>query len=130
MVHQPDGWRWSSCREYYGRNTFPKNLLDGDYVLSMFSADSEIARKRFKEFNERINNDQCLDDQEYKNRLTDEEASLEIKKRLGSIEMAQVKSLPKIKRTEVLRKVKGIEGLSLRQAARIFGVSLSLVFKA
>ena len=130
MVHQPDEWRWSSCREYYGRSNFPKNLLDGDYVLSMFSADSELARKRFKEFNERINNDQCLDEGEYKNRLTDEEARLEIKKRLGTIEIAQVKSLPKVKRTEVLRKVKAIEGLSLRQAARIFGISLSLVFKA
>ncbi|MDF0728663.1 transposase [Cytobacillus sp. S13-E01] len=50
MVHQPDKWRWSSCCEYYGRSTFPKNLLDGDYVLSMFSADSEVARRRFKEF--------------------------------------------------------------------------------
>ena len=49
MVHQPDKWRWSSCCEYYGRSTFPKNLLDGDYVLSMFSADSEVARRRFKE---------------------------------------------------------------------------------
>ncbi len=130
MVHQPDQWRWSSCREYYGKNTFPKNLLDCEYVLSMFSDDSELARKRFKEFNERINNDHCLEDKEYKNRLTDEEARLEIKKRISPIEFAQVKSLPKIKRTEVLRKVKAIEGLSLRQAARIFGVSLNLVFKA
>ena len=48
-------------------------------------------------------------------RLTDEEARIEIKELLGAIEIAQVKSLPKLQRNEVLRKVKEIEGLSQRQ---------------
>ncbi|MBG9657905.1 hypothetical protein [Cytobacillus firmus] len=63
-------------------------------------------------------------------RLTDKEAAFEIKKLPGTIEITQVKSLPKEKRNEALRKVKEIDGLSLRQAARIFGVSLNLIFKA
>jgi putative transposase len=130
MVNQPNEWRWSSCRGYYGKSTYPKNLLDCDYVLRMFSADITVAIKKFKEFNERKNNDTCLEDRVARNRLTDDEARMEIKKLIGLIEIAQVKSLPKEKRNEVLRKVKGIDGLSLRQAARIFGVSLSLVFKA
>jgi putative transposase len=46
------------------------------------------------------------------------------------MEIAQVKSLPRAKRNEVLRKVKGIKGLSLRQVARILGVSLNLIFRA
>ena len=41
-----------------------------------------------------------------------------------------VKSLPKLRGNEVLRKEKGIDGLSWRQAARIFGVSANLIFKA
>lgn len=64
------------------------------------------------------------------NRLTDTEPRLEIKKLLGQMEFAQVKSSPKAQRNEVLQKVKGIDGLSMRQAGRIFFVSLSLVFKA
>ncbi|MCU1807108.1 hypothetical protein NVV31_17110 [Cytobacillus firmus] len=96
----------------------------------MFSDDNRVATKKFKEFNEARNNYKCLEEQVNRNRLTDTEARLEIKKLLGTMEIAQVKSLPKTKRNEVLQKVKGIEGLSLRQAARIFGVSLNLVFKA
>ena len=33
MVQQPDDWRWSSCREYYGKNISPKNSVDCHYVL-------------------------------------------------------------------------------------------------
>jgi putative transposase len=120
MVTQPDEWKWSSCREYYGKSNSPKNLLDGNFVLRMFSDDITVARSKFKEFNERKNNDTCLEDAVHQKRLNDEEARFEIKKLLGGIEIAQVKSLPKIERNEVLRKVKGIDGLSMRQASRIF----------
>jgi putative transposase len=130
MVTKPDEWKWSSCREYYGNSTFPKNLLNHDPVLRMFATNLTAARIKFKEFNERKNNDTCLEDTVYRKRLNDEEARFEIKKLLGDIEIAQVKSLPKIDRNEVLRKVKGIDGLSMRQASRIFGISLSLVFRA
>jgi putative transposase len=130
IIDRPDQWRWSSCPGYYGKNIYPKKMLDCDFILGMFSTDSVVAKERFKEFNERKNNDNCLDDRCKKRRLSDEEARLEIKKSLGPIKIAQVKSLPKSKRNEVLRKVKGIDGLSQRQAARILGVSPNLIFKA
>ncbi|PKR86440.1 transposase [Heyndrickxia camelliae] len=130
MVSKADEWRWSSCCGYYGKSSYPKNMLDSEYILRIFSADTAIALVGFKEFNERKNNDNCLDESVYKKRISDEEARVEIKKMLGEIEIAQVKSLPKVKRNEILRKVKEIDGLSLRQAARIFGVSLGLMFKA
>ena len=63
-------------------------------------------------------------------RLSDEEARLKIKELLGNMDIPQVKSLPKEDRKEVLRKIKGINGISMRQAARILGISLNLVFKA
>jgi putative transposase len=64
-----------------------------------------------------------------KRRLSDEEARLEIKELLGAIEIAQVKSLPRLKRNEVLQKSKISEGLSQRQAARVLGISPNLIFK-
>jgi putative transposase len=131
IANQADEWRWSSCPGYYGKNIYPKELLDCHYILKMFSVDIGIARERFKEFNERSNNDKCLDDNvNEKMRLSDEEARLQIRDLIGTMEIAQVKSLPRAKRNEVLRKVKGIKGLSLRQAARILGVSLNLIFRA
>lgn len=130
MVQSPDEWKWSSCCGYYGKDPASWKMLDCEIVLKMFSSDMATAIKKFREFNERKNNDICLEDTVHERRITDEEARLEIKKILGVIEIAQVKSLPKKERSELLRKVKGIKGVSLRQAARILGVSLSLIYKA
>ncbi|MGG0716220.1 transposase [Robertmurraya massiliosenegalensis] len=130
MVQAPDQWRWSSCCGYYRRDDSAKKMLDCKMVLRMFATDLAIAIEKFKEYNERKNNDTCLEDMVKERRLTDEEVRKEIKKILGAIEIAQVKSLPKEERSEVLRRVKGIKGVSLRQAARIFGVSLTLIYKA
>ncbi|MBB2482291.1 transposase [Bacillus sp. APMAM] len=130
IVNKVDEWRWSSCCGYYGKSHYYKNMLECDVVLRIYSADTAIAIERFKEFNERKNDDQCLDDRVNKRRLSDDEARLQIKQLIEPNEIAQIKSLPKEERNEVLRKVKGIEGVSLRQAARIFGVSVSLIFKA
>ena len=129
MINQVDGWRWSSCLGYYGKDSYPRKLLDHDFIFKKLSTDITIAKEQFKDFNERNNNDECLDGNE-RRRLTDEEARIEIKELLGEIEIAQVKSLPKLQRNDVLRKVKEIEGLSQRQAARILGVSLHLISKS
>jgi len=131
IVNRMVEWRWSSCREYYGKHVHLRNLLDADYIFRLISEDSTIAKERFKEFNERKSDDQCLDDRvNERKRLSDQEARQEIKQLLGTIEIAQVKSLSKVERNEVLRQVKLINGLSQRQAARILGVSPNLIFKA
>ncbi|MGM0877152.1 MAG: transposase [Bacillota bacterium] len=130
IVNRVDEWKWSSCHGYYGQSIYlSQYLLDCDFILSMFSADITTAKEKFKEFNERMNNDQCLDDNE-KRRLTDDEARQVNKELLGTIKIAQVKSLPRLQRNDVLREVKIIDGLSQRQAARILGVSPNLIFKA
>ena len=130
IVKRTDEWRWSSFTGYYGKNPHPRNLLDIDFILKKLSTDITNAKQLFQEFNERKNNDQYLEDKIGEKRLSDDEARLEIKELLGTIEIAQVKSLPRIKRNEVLRKVRCTNGLSLRQAARILGVSHNLIFKA
>lgn len=130
MVHHAGDWQWSSCQGYYGHELYPKNLLQCDTALALFAGDRVQAREQFKGFNERKNNDICMEAGPHEMRLSDEEAREEIKKTLGAVEMTEVKSLPKEKRQEALRRVKGIKGMSLRQAARILGISLTLVFKA
>ena len=131
IVNRFDEWRWSSCRFYYEKNTDSKKLLDSEFIFKMFSNDIKLAKERFKEFNESYNNDKCLDDSiNERRRLTDEEARLEIKKVLGAIEVAQVKSLARLQRNEVLQKIKEIDGLSQRQAARILGVSQNLISRS
>ncbi len=131
MVTHPNEWKWSSCLGYYGKSVFPTDLLECYDILRMFSPAQSIAQKKFKEFNERNNNDEFLEeDVEIRKRLTDDAARIEIKKQLGSYEIPQIKSLPMDQRNQILRKVKRIKGLSQRQAARILGISPNLLFKA
>ncbi|WP_247747097.1 transposase [Alkalihalobacillus sp. BA299] len=131
IIDRPDEWKWSSCLEYYGQNNYPVGLLDIDFILKRFSDDLTVAKVRFKEFNERKNKDACLEETgNDKRKVTDEEARVEIRKLLDGIEIAQVKSLPKQRRNEILQNVKKINGVSQRQAARILGVSPNLIFKA
>ncbi|WP_338778793.1 transposase [Metabacillus sp. FJAT-52054] len=131
IVPCPAEWKWSSCCGYYGQFVYPPDLLDPHFLLNMFSPDLLIARIRFKEFNERKNNDQCLEDHdESRKRLSDDEARAEIRKCLGNLEIPHIKSLPREQRNTVLKKVKTITGLSQRQAARILGISPNLIFKA
>lgn len=131
LVKRSEEWKWSSCGSYYGFTSYPKGLLDQDLVLGLFSKDKKMAKLEFRQFNVQKSNDSCLDDRELvKFRLSDDEARMVIIKEITGIEIAQVKSLSKKQRDEVLHKVKGIEKISQRQAARILGVSPSLIFKA
>ncbi len=132
MVVNIDDWKWSSARGYYGELVYPGTLLDSQYVLGQFSDDPFVAKNRFKEFNERNNEDECLEDFTYKRRLLDDEARIQISEMLivYGIDITKVKTLTQQERNEVFRKVKGIEGVSQRQAARIFGVSAALINKA
>jgi len=131
LVKRPAEWKWSSSSAYYEKETYPKDLLDCEFILSLLSENKKKAKKLFIEFNERESQDKCLEDTaEERLRLSDEEARMEISNKLQEINIAQVKGLPKKRRDEILRKIKTIDGLSQRQAARILGISPSLIFKA
>jgi putative transposase len=130
IVEFVDRWRWSSCSVYYGGKYYPGDLLDSEKVLKMVSEDLEMARAKFKEFNEENNEDECMDEGWKRRRLSDEQAREEVNQLLGGTTIPQVKSLSKSERDEILRKTKLIEGLSQRQAARILGVSACLIKKA
>ncbi|MCA1322435.1 transposase [Bacillus tianshenii] len=131
MVQSSAEWKWSSCRGYYGQESPYMKMLHIDYVLKLFSNDPVVAKHSYKEFNERKNNDQCLEEaEERKRRMNDHDARAAIKLVLGDIQIPQVKSLRRHHRLPLLRKIKRIEGISQRQAARILGISANLIFKA
>jgi REP element-mobilizing transposase RayT len=122
-------WKWSSCIGYYGGEVFPTGLLDSELILGMFSEDRERAITSFREFNEADNEDKCLDSETTK-RLTDDQARAEIKKLISVTDMVHIKTLTKIQRNKLISEIKRIEGLTQRQAARILGISPSLIFKS
>jgi putative transposase len=126
IVKRAAEWIWSSCCGYYGKIYYPVALLDAGLILGSISEKREKAIEQFILYNELENNDTCLDDIQ-KVRLTVKEASEEIRKITSGYELTEIKSLPKEKRELIFRAIKEIEGLSLRQAARILGVSHVLI---
>ncbi|UMZ74738.1 transposase [Natranaerofaba carboxydovora] len=131
MVKKPVNWKWSSCRGYYKKNIHLHELLDVDIVLGTFSKNRKEAIELFKEFNEAQNTDTCLDDMNGV-RLTDEKAREEINKVISSLglDIKEVQGLAKRKRDKVLLKIKELDGVTQRQAARILEISPSMIFKA
>ncbi|WP_247747099.1 hypothetical protein [Alkalihalobacillus sp. BA299] len=57
-----------------------------EFIFKMFSEDLTVAKVRFKEFNERKNDDTCLEERgNDKRKVSDEEARVEIRKLLDGI---------------------------------------------
>ena len=122
-----DEWKWSSCASYYGKSKYPEELLDKNFVLSIFHEDITKGKKFFKEFNEIISDDKCLDDEQNK-KLNESEARLEIIKIVKN--PANIKSLPKRERDRIISEIKKIEGISKRQISRVLGISMGVITKA
>ncbi len=129
IVNKPEDWKWSSCQGYYNQSAYPSFLLDGDFILNIFSKDNKAAVEEFSKFNELVNEDTCLDEK-IELKMTDEEAHEKINKALAGLNVANIKSLPKQQRDEIIREIKNIDGLTQRQISRITGVSLSLISRA
>ncbi|MEQ6389032.1 transposase [Bacillaceae bacterium S4-13-58] len=129
MVEFPDDWRWSSCQGYYGKAEAIRGILDGEWILSMFSDRKLIARKRFMEFNSQRTAEQCLEDEAPRKRRTDDEARETIVRLISPTKIPHVKVLSKEERDNLLFKITTHSGLPLVQIGRILGISPSLVSK-
>ena len=126
LVRKPDEWHWSSCGEYYNYEYKQHHLLlDGDFVMSLFSGN----RNMFIEFTEMANEDSYLENTK-STRLTDDELRVEINKLINNYEIAQLKTLSKSQRDIIVGRMKEINGVSQRQLSRILGIPLTLVNRA
>jgi REP element-mobilizing transposase RayT len=129
MVSDPEHYKWSSIHAYYGGREYLPRLTEPEFILGIIHQESSEAIQGFRSFMKRDNDDKCLDD-EIKFRKTDGELRAEIKIIMYGDQPDRLKDLDKKKRNEILRKIKEIDGVSLRQIARVTGLSLSFVFKA
>lgn len=96
--------------------------------LSLFSNDIERARELFVNHHNEVNEDKCLDYEDFI-RLTDDEARNEIVNQ-GIRNLNTLRHLEKSNRDYILRKLKDINGVSIRQLSRITGISKSVIDRA
>ena len=98
---------------------------DVQFVLDIFSKDKITAKKLFQNFTNKKNNDQCLDYTE-KIKISDEEV-LNYFKHLGVTNITELQRLEKEQRDKIIAEIKKVDGITIRQLARITGIAKSVV---
>ena len=120
-----DLW-FSSYYEYINTG----QIVDSNFILGMFSTDSDQARKGYVRFmNEISTNDVCLEDKKQVT-LKDEEVKTLIKK-YANVSIPQgLQAMKKTERDAILREIKKIQGITTRQIARLTGISQSVIARS
>ena len=124
MVKNIDDFSWSSHRLYATKQY--QSLIDIDLMLGLLDQDQGNAVACYKQFMSEPNSVNYLESNE-KARLTDTAARLALSNLLNNQPINVLLTMDKMDRDEVLRKAKKIEGISIRQIARISGIGKHVV---
>ena len=121
IVKSVSEYRWSSFLEYIKEPV----VADVDFALNMFSSDRDSAIALFQTFTNEQNSDQCLD---YDDRLRVPDNM--IKAMLEQHNISDINHLLQLnikKRNEILKTLKKVEGVTIRQLSRLTGLSKSVI---
>jgi REP element-mobilizing transposase RayT len=124
-----ESYYWSSCRIYYGEKEYPPCLTSTSLILGLFGENDSQAIKAFHGYMTEVNENQCLDDIEVKH-LSDGEAMRIIANLTKGQTISALSTMPKAERGLLLREFKEVQGLSLRQIARLTGLGYQTVNRA
>ncbi|MEL1133756.1 transposase [Desulfitobacterium sp. THU1] len=114
---------WSSYKEFFATD----HLVDKEYVLNMFGDTPEKALKVFAEFQKKQNEDICLEVEELKT-TSDERIKEMVRKQFG-IESIRIGEAEKALQDSILKTLKSLEGVSVRQISRVTGLSKTKVWR-
>lgn len=121
IISALDEYLWSSYHEYVKN----PRITDVDFALAIFSNDKTDAINRFNKYTNEMNSDKCL---EYEEKETVADKVLIehlIKLNITSIE--ELQKLTKVQRDDIIRQLKKIEGITIRQVARVTKISKSTI---
>lgn len=124
LISDIETYRWSSIGEYIGK----RRMVNSGFVLEMFDNEKDKALLGFREFHQEDNDDCCLDIDTMKRTASDKELRQLVLDKYN-IDTAKLHSMKPAIQSEILRCLKGQEGASLRQIARITGFTLHRVYK-
>ncbi len=112
---------WSSYQDYVGN----PGITDIDFALDVFSNDRTKAVKLFMDYSNENNTDECLD---YTERMAvSDKVVMDYLNEMGITTISQLQRLNKERRDDVIRERKEIEGITIRQLARMTGISKSVI---
>lgn len=113
--------KWTSYFEYING----PDLVDTSIALELFSSNKDNAIDLYKKYMEEDNEDKCLDVEE-KVVLNDEEILAYIKS-LGVPDISTLQQMDCVSRDTIIRKIKRLDAVSLRQLSRVTGISKSVI---
>jgi len=113
-------YKWSSYHEYIeAQNSL--DIADTEFILKIFSEENEIAKMEFKDYMDQPSDSLCLDYHE-QHRLTDNFVIKIIKDKYG-IDIGQTDLIKKQEMDKILKNLKAINGITIRQISRVTGIS-------
>jgi putative transposase len=112
---------WTSYQDYIRSS----GITDVNFALNIFSSDRTKAVKLFVNYSNENNVDECLD---YTERVAvSDKEIMKYLNEMGIATISQLQRLNKTQRDHVIRKMKKVEGSTIRQLARITGISKSVI---
>lgn len=113
--------KWTSIHEYIKGDS---GVIDILFPLQLFSTDRKESVNKYVSFMEKQNDDHFLDDHP-RIRKTD----MEVKEYLSQwgITISMLQKLDRQDRNNIVKKLKQIDGVTVRQLSRITGISKSVI---
>ena len=124
ITQNVSNYLWSSYQEYGER----PGLTDIDFALDIFSNVRKKAISLFKNHTNEKNRDECLDYQA-RTAKSDEEVMLCLNE-LGIKSISQLQQMNKPERDAIIRRIKTKDNITVRQLARITGISKSVIARS
>jgi len=118
-------YKWSSYSQYTDRG----RIIDKEYALNMFSNKPDKAVVRFVKFLRETNGDVCLEFPEFKVNVSDDDLRQLVTQEFG-ISAIKICNEMREKQDDILRVMKEVDGTTIRQIARITGLSSTRVWKS
>lgn len=129
IVAEIGAYPWTSYHAYGEKGTANAGLIDSDFVLGMFGLDREVAVHSCIEFMEQPQQEKYLEHSE-KKKYTDDEVQFELDKMLKAKSIHKLSHVERSRRDEVLRNLRQMNGISIRQIERITGIGRNVIANA
>lgn len=122
-----ENYKWSSYLEYVNQ----EKLIDSQMLLSLFSSNTEEAKKLYIQFHNVQEDNYIYDVCEFEfEKAKDEQIEEVISKRLEINNVKEILNYNTEKRNKLIIECKNIKGITNRQIARILGIQRKIVDRA
>ena len=129
IVDVMGSYAWSSYSVYAQQGEEDGDLIDSNFVMGMFGVDPMDAIAHFITFMGQSQDETYLEDS-VKKKYTDDEVQSELDKMLKAKSIHVLSRVERSRRDEVLRNLRQIDGISIRQIERITGIGRNVIANA